>query len=142
MVFEAMVALISGDAVAGTAAVDRLVSLPAFSDPEGLYYWAHSCMGFGDHERALELLEKAVDLGMHCVRGLEVTPALEPVRATTRFRAVVDRARAAQTAAEKAFADAQGASTARIAAAAWHAPALAQQQICIQADKGAGRRCG
>jgi eukaryotic-like serine/threonine-protein kinase len=108
MVFEAMVALVSRDAVAGTAAIDGLVSLPVFSDPEGLYYWAHACMGFGDHERALGLLEKAVDMGLHCVQGLEATPALEPLRATSRFRAIVDRARAAQTAAEKAFADAQG----------------------------------
>jgi hypothetical protein len=79
-----------------------------FTDPEGLYYWAHASTELGDHDRALNLLEKAVSTGLHSVSALESTPTFEPLRSTPRFRQLVENARARQAEAERTFADADG----------------------------------
>jgi non-specific serine/threonine protein kinase len=107
-VLAAVSAMSAGDKVAGIAAIDGLLSLPMFTDPEGLYYWAHASTELGDHDRALNLLEKAVSTGLHSVSALESTPTFEPLRSTPRFRQLVENARARQAEAERTFADADG----------------------------------
>jgi serine/threonine protein kinase/tetratricopeptide (TPR) repeat protein len=107
-VLDAVMALVQRDAVRGRAALEQLLSFPAFSDPEGLYYWAHTAAGIGEADWALELVAKAVDSGLHCPRALEVSPALHFVRQDPGFEAVLDRARASHLTAAQAFAEADG----------------------------------
>jgi len=107
-VVEAVSAMTTGDRVAATAAVERLVSLPMFTDPEGLYYWAHTMAAAGDYDRSLDLLEKSVSMGLHSTSALEVTPTLEPLRSSPRFKTLLDSAREHQALAEKTFAEADG----------------------------------
>jgi len=92
----------------GRAAVERLLAFRAFSDPEGFYYWAHASATLRDGEMAIRLLGRAVDTGMHCVRALETNPLFDSLRSDARFSDLVARARAAQKAGERGFADADG----------------------------------
>jgi serine/threonine protein kinase/tetratricopeptide (TPR) repeat protein len=108
LVLNAVTALVENDVTAGRAAVDRLLAFPAFSDPEGLYYWAHTCTGIGDTGRALDLLDRAVDSGLHCVEAFEVPPVFDILRNAPRFQALMERAREQHARAAQAFADAEG----------------------------------
>ena len=92
----------------GRAAVHRLMTLPAFSDPEGFYYWAQAAALVRDTPMALQLLGRAVGTGMHCVRALETNPHFDALRTDQRFNDIVQRARTAQTIGERGFADADG----------------------------------
>jgi tetratricopeptide (TPR) repeat protein len=92
----------------GRAAVHRLMTLPAFSDPEGFYYWAQAAALVQDTPMALQLLGRAVGTGMHCVRALETNPHFDALRTDQRFNDIVQRARTAQTIGERGFADADG----------------------------------
>jgi hypothetical protein len=56
----------------------------------------------------MDLLARAVDAGLHAVRGLETTPLLDSLRTLPRFNAILARARAGQAIAARAFADADG----------------------------------
>jgi TolB-like protein len=105
---DGLASALAGDREAGMAAIARLESLEAFSDPEGLFYWGQASAGLVDHESALDLLSRAVDTGFHCVRGFEVSPILSALRPLPAFAAILDRARLRQAAAAKAFADADG----------------------------------
>ncbi len=80
LVLDALGAIVSRDYEAGRAAVSQLLEFAAFSDPEGWYYWAQAAAGLEDRERAFDLLSRAVDTGLHCVRGLETTPLLDSLR--------------------------------------------------------------
>jgi len=108
LVVDAITALAEGKRDEGIAAVARLLEFPAFSDPEGLYYWAQTSAGLGDQGAALDMLARAVDTGFYCVRGLEVAPTFDGLRQDPRFREILDRARARQAAASRVFADAGG----------------------------------
>jgi len=107
-VLDAVTALVQRDAARGRAAIEQLLSFPAFTDPEGLYYWAHEAAGLGETDWALELLATAVDSGLHCPRALEVSPALHFVRKEPGFASVLERARTGHLAAADAFAAADG----------------------------------
>jgi TolB-like protein len=108
LVLDAVTAFVEGNPDQGRRAVDRLLTFPAFSDPEGLYYWAHTCAGIGDNERAIELLRRAVETGLHCVGGFEGARTFDGLRADPRFEALLERARGHQARAVRAFADAEG----------------------------------
>jgi TolB-like protein/tetratricopeptide (TPR) repeat protein len=108
LVLDAVTALAERDRALGEATVARLRAYPAFSDPEGLYYWAHTSAGIGDHERAIDALAVAVDRGFHCPSALEVAPAFHFVRRDPRFEAIASRAREQHLRAVQAFADAGG----------------------------------
>ena len=92
----------------GRAEVRRLMTLPAFSDPEGFYYWAHASAAVHDAEMALHLLGRAVSTGMHSVRAFETNPHFDRLRTDPQFSDIVARARAEQTISERGFADADG----------------------------------
>jgi TolB-like protein len=108
LVLDALGAIVSGDHEVGRVAISKLLDFAAFADPEGWYYWAQAATGLGDRERAMDLLSRAVDTGLHCVRGLETPPMLDPLRTDPRFASLVARARAGQAIAVRAFADADG----------------------------------
>jgi non-specific serine/threonine protein kinase len=92
----------------GREAIHRLMTLPAFSDPEGFYYWAQAAALVHDGAMALQLLGRAVGTGLHCARALETNPHFDRLRTDARFSDILQRARAAQTISERAFADADG----------------------------------
>ena len=103
LILDAMSGMVERDPKRVRATIERLLSFPAFTDPEGLYYWAHGVAGVGELDWALELLGRAVDSGLHCPRALESSPGLHFVRSEPGFAAVLDRARAGHTAAVEAF---------------------------------------
>jgi serine/threonine-protein kinase len=108
LVMDAVRALIEGRIGAGRAAVAGLRQYTSFSDPEGLYLWAQILTALGDVDGAADLLARAVDTGLHAVRGLEESPMLAPLRAQPFYPGVLARARAGYAAAVRAFEGADG----------------------------------
>jgi TolB-like protein len=108
LVLDAVTALLENRPDHGRAVLARLLEFREFSDPEGLFYWAQTAAEIGDLDRALELLERAVDLGFHCVNGFVVSPAFDVIRTHARFKTLIGRAREHQARAFRAFADAGG----------------------------------
>ena len=108
LLIDGLTALFGVNHEAGVAAMARLASDRTFSDPEGLFYWGQVSAGLGEHGSALDLLSRAVDRGLYCVRGFEVSPLLSGLRPLPAFDAILERARLRQSAAAKAFADADG----------------------------------
>jgi eukaryotic-like serine/threonine-protein kinase len=88
--------------------IDRLLMFPAFSDPEGYYYWAAVCAYLGERERAFALLRRVVDNGLVAVRGLETNPMLRSLESDSRYQPILDEMREKRAHAERAFADADG----------------------------------
>ena len=108
MVLDLVTALTERNRELGHETVARLLAYPAFSDPEGLFYWAHTTAVVGDTDAAIDVLAKAVDGGYHCPTGLETSPAFHVLRGDPRFDALVARARAHHAVALQAFAEAGG----------------------------------
>ena len=108
LILDAMTGLVDRDPVRVREAIEKLLSFPAFTDPEGLYYWAHEVAGVGELDWALDLLARAVDSGLHCPRALEASPGLHFVRREPGFVPVLDRARAGHAAAAEAFTQQDG----------------------------------
>jgi serine/threonine protein kinase/tetratricopeptide (TPR) repeat protein len=92
----------------GREAVAQLAGNPRFSDPEGFYYWAQGAALLGEFDMALDLLSRAVEGGLHCVRGLETAALFDSLRAIPRFGEVLERARAGHVTAARAFTEADG----------------------------------
>jgi len=107
LVLDGFTAFVEGQREKGVAAINRLLEFPAFSDPEGLYYWAYSLASIGEPERAMELLERSADTGLYCVRALEAK-AFAGVRTHARFGVLLERVSGQQAAAARAFVDAGG----------------------------------
>ena len=108
LLISALTAFAGRDRAATLENIRRLEALPAFSDPEGYYYWSLAYAGIDERERALELLERMVENGFHAVRALEVNPFLRPLASDPRFIALLARAREKQARSEQAFAEADG----------------------------------
>jgi hypothetical protein len=107
-VLQALGAIVEEKYEMGRQAVTALLDFPGFTDPEGWYYWATASGGLQDHDRALELLARAVDSGLHCVKALETPPQFDTIRLRPEFAEIAERARAGQVFAARAFADADG----------------------------------
>ena len=108
LVLDLVTALAERDRTLGESTVAKLLAYPAFSDPEGLYYWAHTSAGIGDHDGAIGALAEAVDRGFHCPSALEVSPGFHFLRRDPRFETIMSRARQHHLLAVQAFADAGG----------------------------------
>ena len=108
LLVQAIRSVLEGNTDEGRAALARLQAFPTFSDPEGLYYWAHAAAGLGDPDQALALLSRAVDTGLYCVQAFAISPLLHMLRPFPAFTDLLERARVRQQAAAKAFADADG----------------------------------
>jgi len=74
-----------------------------FSDPEALYHWACALAQAGDHDGALELLERCVAAGCAPLAPLMSEPLLDPLRSASDFRHIVQRARELHDAALESF---------------------------------------
>jgi serine/threonine protein kinase len=88
--------------------VAELAAYPAFDDPEGFYYWALGAALAKDQALALNLLQRSVESGFHCPRGLEASPLLDDLRGTAEFADLLARAREGHEVAVAAFAKADG----------------------------------
>ena len=92
----------------GRRVIKGLADFPAFSDPEGWYYWAIAAALVKDEELAFGLLERAVTSGLHCPRALETSPLLDEFRGRAPFARLLASARAGHEAAAIAFTRADG----------------------------------
>jgi eukaryotic-like serine/threonine-protein kinase len=108
LVMDAALGIVEQRYDEGRAALGKLLVFPGFTDPEGWYYWAHAAAALQDEAGALNLLARAVDAGLHSVRGLETPPLLDSLRTTPGFHEVLARARAGHAIAARAFTDADG----------------------------------
>jgi TolB-like protein len=105
---DGLTSFVDGKQVAGVESIQRLLhEFPAFSDPEGLYYWAYCLAGLGESESALDLLARSAEGGMTCVRALSLPPFL-PLHSDSRFGEILARITSRQDAANRAFEDAGG----------------------------------
>jgi serine/threonine protein kinase/tetratricopeptide (TPR) repeat protein len=105
---DGFLAFVEGERERGVQGINALQDFPAFTDPEGMFYWAYSLASLGEHERALRLLERATETGFSCVRGLEGAAPFAALRQNPRFERILAHAREQQTAAARAFAEAGG----------------------------------
>ena len=69
--------------------------LEAWPTPVPPYHLAYLHVGLGDHERALDLLEQAFDLGTGSSIGLRSSFLFAPLRGHPRFTALLKRMRLA-----------------------------------------------
>jgi serine/threonine protein kinase len=72
-------------------------------DGEMLFYVAEMHALVGQTERAVAMLERAVDQGFHCVAAFEQSAYLPPLRTLERWPRLIARATAAQSAAGRVF---------------------------------------
>jgi tetratricopeptide (TPR) repeat protein len=79
-----------------------------FSDPEGFFHWAGALALAGDHEGALELLERTIEDGFYPASAFVSYPNLDPVRTLPDFRHIVRRAEERQREALETFRAADG----------------------------------
>jgi serine/threonine-protein kinase len=79
-----------------------------FSDPEGFFHWAGAMALAGEHDGALEMLERSIEAGFYPVSALASYPNLDPLRATPDFRHIVRRAEERHRQALDAFRAAGG----------------------------------
>jgi TolB-like protein/tetratricopeptide (TPR) repeat protein len=102
-------AYLTGECAAARESIDRLQGeFPAFSDPEGLYYWAQVSAGLGDSAGALTMLSRAVETGLHSVSAYEQNPVLKRLHPSSALADIIERARVQQNAAARAFVEADG----------------------------------
>lgn len=76
--------------------------------PEELYQHARSLGYLSQHERALEVLQRAVDEGFFCYPALVRDPWLQPLRANPAFEAIRQQALERHQAAVRMFVEARG----------------------------------
>jgi serine/threonine protein kinase len=79
-----------------------------FFDPEGYFHWAGALAMAGDREGALDLLERSVEGGFYPASAIVSYPNLDPIRTTSDFRHVVQRAEERYREAVDAFREADG----------------------------------
>ena len=72
-------------------------------DGEMLFYVAEMHALVGQTERALAMLERAVEQGFHCVAAFEQNVYLAPLRPLERWRQLIARATAAQSVTWRVF---------------------------------------
>jgi TolB-like protein/tetratricopeptide (TPR) repeat protein len=108
LILDVLSGIVERDPKRVRTTIESLLSYPGFTDPEGLYYYAHDAAGVGELEWALDMLGRAVDSGLHCPHALEASPGLHFVRQEPGFAPILERARAGHTAAVEAFAREDG----------------------------------
>jgi serine/threonine protein kinase/tetratricopeptide (TPR) repeat protein len=95
-----------------TADMDLLAS--AFStlkireDPEAIFQEGWMLCDVGEHERGLEQLQRAIDMGYYVVMTLAVSHQFDAIRTNPAFQALVAKAEAGRLQAHRAFREAGG----------------------------------
>lgn len=82
------------------ALIERYVDFP---DPEGQFYMSRSLARLGQHERAIDALERSEKNGFFCYAAFARDAWLDPLRSDERFIAMVRRAEARSRDAGHAF---------------------------------------
>ena len=108
LTFRLIETFLAGQSGQQRQVLEELTDFPAFSDPEGWYYWGVTSAMMKDHETALILLERAVDGGFHCPLAFETTPLLDGLRGSPRFVRILALARDGHDQALIAFTKADG----------------------------------
>jgi DNA-binding winged helix-turn-helix (wHTH) protein/tetratricopeptide (TPR) repeat protein len=99
--------MIEGDEAGSIAAIGRILD-SAFSDPEGLLYLTRHLARLNQVDAALELFERVVGGGFFCYPAMAGDPWLDPLRATTQFVRLLERAEQQHQVAAKEFARLEG----------------------------------
>jgi eukaryotic-like serine/threonine-protein kinase len=84
-------------------AVEILSRFADFPDGEGVFYMARCYAYLGEKDRALETLERAEELGFFCFPFFASDSWLDPLRAESRFRALMQKVEARSREAAQAF---------------------------------------
>jgi non-specific serine/threonine protein kinase len=92
------------EAVAALARIDTV----AFSDGEGLFYWAEIYAMLGMLDRARSMLERALESGFLCLPAFENDPYLAPLRETPAWQPLIAPVRSRQAAVAEQFIRAGG----------------------------------
>jgi adenylate cyclase len=100
-------ALLEGTRGESLEAIERTVGA-GYTDPEGLYFLGRSLARLGEHERALEVLERSVESGYSPFSAMARDPWLDPLRGGPRFAAILRRASALYRDAQAAWRQASG----------------------------------
>jgi serine/threonine protein kinase len=108
LVVNLIEAVVGEDADDGRRTLRDFEAYPAFSDPEGWYYWAQGAARIKDRELAMSLLDRAVSNGFLCPKALETSPLLDDLRGSAEFARVLHAARQGHEAALAAFTKADG----------------------------------
>ncbi|MBW3671614.1 MAG: tetratricopeptide repeat protein, partial [Acidobacteria bacterium] len=78
----------SGQKTEARDLVEKIEDEPGYVNP---YYLAFPYIALGQHDRALALLEKAVDTNVEQLAWLAVDPSLDPLRRHERFKSLIRR---------------------------------------------------
>ena len=87
---SALRAALEGRAEEGIPAVEQLDKF-GFTDGEGLFHLAGTCVKLEQPQRAFETLGRAIDGGFLCRPGFETDVYLEPLRAMPDWQPLMDR---------------------------------------------------
>jgi hypothetical protein len=83
--------------------VQRHLASATFIDPEGLFHIAQILARIGDHDAAMETLDRSCEGGYCGLPALELDSWLDPLRARPDFRRLLERAEVQRRAALDAF---------------------------------------
>ena len=99
--------LLEGDRAAAVEMCERAIALITYG-PEELLYLARHLAYLGETERAVVILNRAVDGGFFCHQMLAGDAWLHPLRATPGFAGILERAFQRHTIAARRFVEAGG----------------------------------
>jgi serine/threonine protein kinase/tetratricopeptide (TPR) repeat protein len=88
-------------------AINDVMSAP-HRDPETSYYGARQLAILGNHQAALDLLQRAIEGGFHCVTALRSDPWLDALRSDGRFTDIIHIAEMRAQNSRAAFLEAGG----------------------------------
>ncbi len=94
--------MLEGDREACLEASDELIEA-TFRDPEGWYHGARQLAYFGETERALIALTRAVEWNFSCFTAMASDPLLDSLRGDARFKVLLQLAKTRYEEARRAF---------------------------------------
>ncbi len=94
--------MLEGDREACLEASDELIEA-TFRDPEGWYHGARQLAYFGETERALIALTRAVEWNFSCFTAMASDPWLDSLRGDARFKGLLQLAKTRYEEARRAF---------------------------------------